>query len=66
MYHDSTADMAYDDSRMSFETYREKIVDKALAAHEAGDEDRAQELLAESRKLVYTGLMWQQDNGIGE
>lgn len=66
MYHDAMADMAYEDSRYSFEIYRDKINDKALAAHEAGDEDRAQELLAEARSLVYTGLMWEHDNGIGE
>ena len=64
MYHDGLADMAYDDSRMSFDTYRGTLLDKAVAAHEAGNEEQAQALLAQARGLVYTGLMWQHDNGI--
>jgi hypothetical protein len=66
MYHDTMADLAYGDSRMGFEIHRDKIMDKALAAHDAGDEARAQELLAEANSLVYTGLHWQEDNGLME
>jgi phage shock protein A len=60
----SPADIAYESSRDSFENYRDKLNDKALAAHESGNESLAQELLSKSNKLVYTGLMWEQDNGI--
>lgn len=65
-YHDGLADMAYDDARNSFENYREKLNDRALAAHDAGNEMLAEALLLQSRKLVYTGLMWEHDNGLLE
>lgn len=65
-YHDATADMAYQASRDSFEEYRGRLVEKAVDAHEKGDDTLAHELLERARTLVYTGLMWQQDNGIGE
>jgi hypothetical protein len=80
MYNDTMADLAYGDSRTSFEIHRDKIGDKALAAHDkamtAAAEGRtedavrleaeAQALLKDARSLVYTGLMWQQDNGLME
>jgi hypothetical protein len=63
-YHDAAADCAYEDSRNGFDMHRDKLQNRALDAHERGDEDEAQRLLAESRGLVYTGLNWQEDNGL--
>jgi len=51
-------DIAYRDARYAFENERDQIESEALAAHDAGDEDLAQELLAQARSMVYTGLTW--------
>jgi len=51
-------DIAYRDARYSFENERDRVNDEALAAHDAGDEDLAQELLAQARSMVFTGLRW--------
>jgi hypothetical protein len=63
---DGLTDMAYAQARESFEAHRGKIIDAAVDAHDRGDEEEAQRLLEESRKLVYTGLNWQADNGIND
>ena len=71
-------DMAYGSARDSFELHRDKIMDKAVDAHDKGmqadyegrifdgheHEAEAQRLLREARGLRYTGLCWEQDNGL--
>ena len=53
----SAEDYAYESARRSFEGRRERIMDEAVDAHERGDEDRAQELLAQARAMVFRGLV---------
>jgi hypothetical protein len=52
----SAEDAAYESARDAFEAKRERLVDQAVDAHEAGDEAKAAELMAKARAMVFTGL----------